>query len=324
MVESGQWQTTDALVRAYDPADEAALIRVWNAVLHADPIDAIWWRRRVLLDPNFVPDGCLVVEGQGEVRGFLLSLTRQVPFFGDGLQPEQGWITAFGIEPGWQGFGLGRALLERALDRLRRLGCRTVTVGPYLPNYVTPGIDVAAYGRAINFLLRHGFELVERPLDMQAGLVGLRVPNHAAEVVERLQREGIAVRAAAPSDIVPLLDLIRRHFSWNWHRAAREVLAALAAGDPRGVGMQLAVQRETNGVLGYAQHAGEFFGPLGVRPDMRGRGIATALLMATLADMRKQGRRAVYVHWTFDEAARLYSWFGFEAVRRFAILRRAL
>ena len=102
MVALDEQHAADTLVRPYEPTDEAALIRVWNLVLHADPIDAIWWRRRVLLDPNFVPDGCLVVEGQGEVRGFLLSLTRQVPLFGEGLQPEQGWVTAFGIEPDWK------------------------------------------------------------------------------------------------------------------------------------------------------------------------------------------------------------------------------
>ena len=254
MVESDEQHTADALVRPYEPSDEAALIRVWNLVLHADPIDAVWWRRRVLLDPNFAPDGCLVVEGHGAVRGFLLSLTRRVPFFGEELQPEQGWITAFGIEPDWQGFGLGRALLDGALDRLRWLGCRTVTVGPYLPNYVTPGIDVTAYGRAINFLLRHGFEIVENPLDLQAGLASLRMPGDLAAIAERLQHEGIEVRPVAPTDIVPLLDFVRRHFSWDWHRGAREALAALFAGDPRGVGMQVALHRDSDAVLGYAQH----------------------------------------------------------------------
>jgi hypothetical protein len=54
----------------------------------------------VLLAPNFLPAGCLVAEVAGTLRGFLLTLTRQVPFYTDGLQLDLAWITAFGVEPG--------------------------------------------------------------------------------------------------------------------------------------------------------------------------------------------------------------------------------
>src|SRR3712207_8406885 len=45
--------------------------------------------------------------------------------------------------------GLGRALLDMALERLGRLGRTTVTLAPYVPNYFTPGADVAAYSHGI-------------------------------------------------------------------------------------------------------------------------------------------------------------------------------
>ncbi len=311
-----------SVVRSYQPADEPALLRVWNAALYADPIDAARWRRKVLLDPNFQPDGCLVAEADGEVRGFLLSSTRRVPYFDDGLQAGQGWITAFGVEPAWQGHGLGGVLLDGALRRLRGLGRGTVLLGPYIPHYFAPGADIAAYARGVEFLVRRDFEEVERPLDMQASLIGFRIPDQIRRAVERLLAEGVVVRPVAPPDIVPVVDFVQGHFSANWAQGAREVLAAVFAGDPRQVGMLVAVQR--NAVLGYAQHEGADFGPLGVRPDLRGRGIAKVLVAAMLAEMLEKGIHAACIHWTFDAAARLYEQCGFRKVRRFVMLRKAL
>src|SRR5919199_159274 len=101
-------------IRPYQPADEPAVLRAWNTALSSDPLSAMTWRMKVLLDPNFDPEGCLVAEAEGEARGFLLSLVRKVPFFNDGLQPEAAWITAFGVDPAYQGRGLGSTLLTVA------------------------------------------------------------------------------------------------------------------------------------------------------------------------------------------------------------------
>jgi mycothiol synthase len=311
-----------AIIRPYRPGDEPDVLAVWNAALVVDPINAATWRAKVLLDPNFLPEGCLVAEVAGAARGFLLSITRQVPFYGDGLQPEQAWITAFGVHPDWQGRGLGSALLDAALERLRGLGCKVVTISPYVPNYFTPGVDVNAYRRAVEFLSRHGFEVVSRPLSMRAELTGFRVPEPIAETAERLRQAGIEVRLSQPGDILPVLTFVKRHFSWDWYREASEVFRDLFAADPRHVGMLVAVQGDE--VLGYAQHRGERFGPFGVDPARRGQGIGRVLLAATLVEMLKKGYHAAWFLWTSDEAARLYATCGFREVRRFAVLRREL
>ena len=131
----------------------------------------------MLLDPNFDRDGCLVAEVDGEVRGFLLSLVRRVPFFGQGYEPEKAWITAFGVEPGWEGRGIGSALLDAALERLKGLGRTSVALSPYVPNYFTPGADAKAYARGIEFLTKRGFEVIERPISMRAELTGFQDPG---------------------------------------------------------------------------------------------------------------------------------------------------
>ena len=321
-MSGGARSAAGVIVRGYRPEDEAGVVGVWNAALDRDPIGAATWRTKVLLDPNFDPEGCLVAEAAGEVRGFLVSLVRRVPFFNDGLEADRGWITALGVDPGWQGRGLGAAMLEAALERLRGLGRRSVAIAPYVPNYFTPGVDVAAYAAGVDFLVGRGFEVIERPISMRAERTGFRPPGAIVEAGERLRGEGIEVRPARPSDIVPVLGFIQRHFTWDWHREASGVFADLFAGDPRPVGMVVAVREGE--VLGYAEHRAERFGPFGVDPGLRSRGIGRVLLAATLSEMLKKGYHAAWFLWTGDDAARLYAQCGFREVRRFAVLRKTL
>lgn len=310
------------VIRPYAPEDEDAVLRVWNSGLFADPINATTWRAKVLLDPNFSRERCFIAEADGEVRGFLLALIRRVPFFNDGLEPEASWITAFAVEPGWQGKGIGTALLRAAEDSLRQQGRKTVALSPYVPNYFTPGADVEAYAPGIAFLQQQGFEVIERPISMRAELTGFTTPAPVRERQDNLHADGIAVRPVTPADITRVLDFIPRHFTWDWHREAAGVLNDLYNGDPRFVGMIVALQ--DGEVLGYAQHRGERFGPFGVRPDLRSRGIGRVLLANTLSEMLKKNYHAAWFLWTGDDAARLYSQLGFKPVRRFAVLKKTL
>ena len=313
---------TNVRIRGYQPTDEPELVAVWNASMCADPITPAVFRQNVLLDPNFDATCCFVAEVDGLVQGFLLSLGRRVPFFNQGLQPEEAWITAFGVDASSRRKGIGGQLLQAALDQMTRQGRKVVTISPYVSNYFIPGVDVAAYAAAVEFLLRHGFEVTSRPLSMRAELTGFRIPEPIAETARKLARDGVEVRPAEPSDLVPVLDFIREHFSWDWFREAGDVMERLFAGDPRQVNLLIA--RHAGEVVGYAQHRAERFGPFGVNPALRSRGIGRVLLAQTLLEMLKRGYHAAWFMWTSDDAARLYSQCGFHEVRRFAVMKRVL
>lgn len=68
--------TSPAAPAQLSRGDEEHIVAVWNAALLSDPIKPTTWRAAVLLDPNFDPDGCLVVEVGERVCGLLLTLTR--------------------------------------------------------------------------------------------------------------------------------------------------------------------------------------------------------------------------------------------------------
>lgn len=309
-------------IRSYRGADEAALLDLWNATLTYDPINAATFRTKVLLDPNFSSDGLLVADEGGVIAGFVLSLARQVPLFGQGLEPELGWITAFGVAEERRREGTGRALFDAALGRLRGLGRRRVLISPYTPNYFIPGVDVQAYGEALAFLTAGGWQRLSSPISMAADLTGFRSPPEIPGLVARLAEEGVCVRPVAPADLPVLMPFIQRTFGWDWYRFAQEYLAILFG--PGADDIVFLVAMHGGRIAGYCQQRRERFGPFGVLPELRGRGIGRLLLFRCLETALAQGFHCAWFLWTGRDAARLYALAGFREIRQFAVMQIAL
>lgn len=309
-------------IRPYQGTDESEVLRLWQASLTHDPITAATWRTKVLLDPNFAAEGLLVAEGPGRLDGFVLSLARQVPLFLQGLEPDVGWITAFGVDPRCRRQGTGRRLFDAALERLASLGRKRVLISPYTPNYFTPGVDVAAYPEAVSFLQATGWQTTSTPLSMQVDLTGFQVPPEIEERRQALAAEGIDVRPLQPSDLPLLMPFIVRHFGWEWFRHAQEYLTEVLGRGADDISFFVALQRGE--IVGYCQQRRERFGPFGVAKEMRGKGVGRVLLFQCLAAAPAKGFHCAWFLWTSDETARLYSLAGFKPVRRFAVMRKTI
>ncbi len=310
------------VIRPYRGADEAALLALWNATLSHDRIDAARFRTQVLLDANFDPAGLLLAEVKGQLAGFVLSIVRQTPFFLQGLEPELGWITAFGVQPTWQRRGVGRQLLEAALSRLAGLGRQRVLIAPYTPNYFTPGVDVNAYPAAMVFLQASGWQITSQPISMRAELTGFQISAAVQALEQRLAGQGVAVRPVQAADLPELMPFIARHFGWDWFRFAQEVL--LQHFGPGADDICFLVATRSEEIVGYCQQRRERFGPFGVAPMQRGQGIGRLLLFHCLDAMLAKGFHCAWFLWTGRNAARLYELAGFRQVRQFAIFQRDL
>ncbi|MBA2277594.1 MAG: GNAT family N-acetyltransferase [Chloroflexia bacterium] len=306
-------------IRAYAAGDEAGVLAVWNEAMWADPITATAWRSRYLLDPNFAAHDCPVAVDPvtGQVVGFALGFTEPA-------SPGETWVVAFGVAASHRRQGIGAALMTWLEARWRAAGIARIQFGPYIPGYVTPGIDVADYADAVRFLHAIGATELSRPLSMKVSLTGYRAAPITGEQEAALARAGVIVRPAAPTDILPLLQFLDTHFS-AWGDDARPVLRDLFAGDPRPVTMFVAEDAEDNGaIIGYAQTRNERFGPFGVDEAYRGRGVGAVLLSKTLLAMRANGFHCAWFLWTSDRAARLYQQHGFAEVRRFALMAKTI
>ncbi len=308
-------------IRPYAAADEAPLLGVWNEAMWADPIEATTWRSRYLLDPNFEVAACPVaVEvATGEVVGFILGFSESSDKLLRQTTPPEAWVVGFGVRVEWRRRGIGAALMRTLEAHWRTVGVARIQYGPYVPSYVAPGVDVAAYPDAVQFLSAIGATVLSRPLSMKVSLTGYRPEPSVAVRQRELASGGITVRPVASTDIVLLLAFLEEQFP-HWRADATAVLQALFAGDPRGVVMFVAEENGT--ILGYAQARGERFGPFGVDETYRGRGVGGVLLATTLQAMRANGFHCAWFLWTSDRAAKLYQQHGFNEVRRFALMAK--
>lgn len=303
-------------IRPYQPSDEHALLTVWNTAMWADPIDALTWRTTFLLDPSFDEDACLLAEIGDDVVGFVFGLTPH--HTGPSPNPHgDGWIIGIGVLPDYRRQGIGTALVRALQQQWHTQDVGTIHIGPWVPTYLTPGIDVAAYADAIAFFNALGGREGGRPVSMKANLTNYMVQPDIAPQRDTSASEGIIFRDATGKDILPLLAFMDAHFP-HWTDYARESLRMVASG--MSTTATVHVVEDSGEIIGYAQSVNERFGPFGVNEAYRGRGIGGVLLSRTLVAMRQRGFHTAWFLWTSDRTARLYNKHGFEEVRRFAMM----
>lgn len=311
-------------IRPYQGGDEAGLLAVWNAAMTHDRISAAIFRTQVLLDPNFQAAHLPVAVVDGQIAGFVLGLTRQVPLFLQGLEPDNAWITAFGVHSDHRRQGIGTALFAHLLDLFRGEGRAQVDISPYVPNYFVPGVDASAYASSIAWLENGpGFKTLYQAISMGADLTGFQIPQDILDLDARLSaEEGVSVAPVSAADLPELMPFIVQHFGWDWYRHAQDYLLEYFGDSPHRICFLVARQRGE--IIGYCQQRGERFGPFGVNPARRNLGIGRVLLFRCLAEMSARHNYYAYFLWTGESAARLYALAGFKRRRVFTLLRRVL
>ena len=312
------------IIRPYQGNDESDLLDVWHRALPADRISPSIFRTQVLLDPNFHPDYVPVAVEDGRVVGFILCLVRQVPYFLQGMDPSEAWISAFAVHPGYRGRGIGSALFTVIIDKLCAEDRSLVDISPYVPNYFVPGIDTRAYPDTIRFLQeRIGFHTLYHAISMGNDLTDFRIPDEIQNRIERAEADdGLTIRPIQATDIPDLMPFLVEHFGWDWFRHAQSYLLEYFGDSPHRICFLVA--REKGAIVGFCQQRNERFGPFGVRPDCRNRGIGRMLLFKCLETMAAKHVFFAYFLWTDENAARLYALAGFKRRREFAVMRKSL
>lgn len=132
-------------IRPYAPADEAAVIALWQASglvrPQNDPKKDIARKLRVN------PEWFLVAEQDGRIVGAVMA----------GYEGHRGWINYLAAEPSRRRTGIGRRLMEEAEKLLRAAGCPKINlqVRPDNP-------DVLEFYRRIGFTVEGAISLGKR------------------------------------------------------------------------------------------------------------------------------------------------------------------
>lgn len=119
-------------------------------------------------------------------------------------------------------------------------------------------------------------------------LVKLYELPDARASLAKLKEEGIEVRRG----LVPEKHLVAEWVGTEFNRHWQSECEAAYARQPVSCFVAIVPGEGMNGLLGFACYdavAKGFFGPTGVHPDARGKGVGQALLIATLQAMREEG-----------------------------------
>ena len=185
---------------------------------------------------------------------------------------------AAGSTTAWLAWWSGApASLAAVIARARAVGAARLTVGGPPGNYVESGVDAEDTVR-VAALLAAGYTPREAHLDLR---VRTRVAPSAADapIVRRCGDDlGDAVGAAFGA-------------GWAWE-AARA----------RSHGGVFVARADDGALQGFAAHSGNLahrgtFGPVGVLPAARGRGLGAALTRAVFVDLRARGFDEAVVPW---------------------------
>lgn len=303
-------------IREYDAGDEQAVVQLWNRCLQRDEISLNTFRRKIVLDPNFEAPGCAVAECDGTVMGFLLSLRRRYPYYDLGLEPGKGWISVFFVDPACRRKGIATGLLDRAEAFLKERSVTHISVSDYTPNYFSPGIDMDAYPEALKFLQHHGYHKAGSVYGMGRSIVDFDIPPEMQERMHRLERSGFSVEVFKPCHMLKVLEFLRLNYPGDLFRVAHDRLIENPECD------EILVAIKDGTVVGFSHFQDERFGPFGIAREYVGRGLGPFLYYRTVDQMRKKGRRNLWLAWTTGRAKDFYYKMGLKVVRRHAIMQK--
>jgi len=308
---------TTLRIRAFDSSDLPAVVRIWNTALPRNPTDESRFAAWLLGDPDFRPgpdSGFFVATDHDVPLGFARAVIRQCPNDRLGLEPDTGWIPVLAVDPLHQRQGVGRVLLETLLLYLQRHGRRRVWVcgtPPSCPGSVVPGVDVDAGPAGLRLFEHAGFVHDQYGYSMARDIVDFAWAGQGAPISD------VVIETPTPAQAHDLLAFVAEALPGSWALAAR---AKIRAGEFH----EMLLAGTEGQMLGYCQWAGEHFGPFGVGPAARNRGVGARLFAAAVERIRQAGGRRVGFNWADENARRFYERFGLHVTRRFAILRKDL
>ena len=231
-------------------------------------------------------------------------------------------LAALVVRPEARGQGAGALLLERFEKEAAIAGATKVALSPTSNVRLTWGVDPTTFGYP--YLWRQGYATYETHLYMRRDLARWRTAASVVKTVDRLRREGVALRLACPEE-TPSLARCARDVG---HEALAEVLeknARLNAPHP------VLVAVEDGKVVG-------FVGPLTVTPcgipefqliavleNERGRGMGKALFSLAMEHFAEHGATVMeLMTGTDNPAQKLYFDAGFTHQRTFACMAKPL
>jgi mycothiol synthase len=278
----------------------------------ARPLSSAQITHLLLADPDLFRTRVLIAEEHGGILGYAhVGLDEGVAYLVSGV-----------VAAAARRRGIGTRLLTAALEHARRCGARDLVVSGRPLAYAAPGVDEHEDPGTAAFLRARGARAGGAALAMQRDLEDL--PDPAALPAD------VQIAPCTAEEVPEMLAAVRTHLAADWSRTLARQISARAAAALRsgpsadGPAGTILLARDTSTpeapgeILGIAAwdvvgEDPERFGPIGVMPAARGRGVGGALLDRALDRMARAGAARAWFQWTSDSgpAHRLYLSRGF-------------
>jgi ribosomal protein S18 acetylase RimI-like enzyme len=305
----------------YNQEFEEKVVVLWNRTLVADPLTKFKFRKQVLFDDNFDTELCYVAIEAGKVVGFLLATKRKFPYLERGLEPTRGWINLMFVAGDYQHQGIGSKLVERAEAKLKGLGCETVTLGAYSPNYFFPGIDRENYQSAIKFFNALGYNAGEESYSMCKDLHGYKISEATQAKLREVAKEGFSFSNFEYKYALELLEFAKVEFGGGWKRNALLSMQNNNAED-----CILLVLDKDQKICGFCMRMIDGnpmrFGPIGIGAAVRNYGLGGVLFDLMQLEMTKRGIYHLFFVSTDTPGRRFYERHGVGVFRTFVDYRK--
>lgn len=319
----------DIIIRNYRFGEEEEIINLWNASLPLDRISRSIFVRKILIDPNFDPSGLIIAEDAktNTLVGFIYVITRKIPVDADGpLDPDKAWIVAFGVSSiEWFDKGVGQMLLDAAEKYAKVNDRHTIIVSGYSPNYFIQGIDPEKYPEQLILFQANGYQCTEESVSMGIELKNYKASDDILALKRELEDKGFKFDYLKIEYIIPLFRYIKKYHGPGWVRLVRYLLNHTDDWE------RVSVVTYNGEVIGFNRFSDpdtsvERFGPFGVNPDFRGRGIGKVLLSHCLETMKSKGICYAWFQWTDENSAAgiIYKKAGFKVLRRYHTMQKTL
>ena len=323
--------TEGIVLRPFEAGRVGEIVDLWNAAAGAAfPLREALFRQNTVLDPHFDPRGAslaCVLEGDRVVGCCIAKIARE-PLGADGLAADRGWLSLVAVAPEHRRRGVGRALLAAAEAFLRAAHRAKAVLGSD-PAHFFPGVPDAT--AAAGFFEACGYRLRGEAYDLHRSLRGYRTPEAVAALLA--QNRDIEIRPLGPGDAPALLAFLAATFPGRWRYTIERFLAG---GGP--IGDVMGVARDGT-IRGFALlfHPGSRWigpsiawtsaapdrraaaagglGPMGLSPEIRGRGLGLALLDRAMVHLAGLGVEEMVVDWTI--LLDFYGKLGFAPRRRY-------
>jgi GNAT superfamily N-acetyltransferase len=232
-----------------------------------------------------------------ESKGFLIGILNRTA---------TGFLSYFFVEEQYRNQGIGSSLIEAFVSYAKEKGLNRLIIPGSTgdaPGYIQPGINLETERSALTLVKQMGFEELGRVFSMKRSLENdIKLPLNSEWDVREPNFNDRALIADAIANSVP----------GEWSNIFDERLKT----SPN----EMLVVLHSNIVVAYSSWSQDRFGPIGVRPEYRGKGLGKHLLAHSLGKMKEMGCRQAWFSWSDEENLHFYQSFDFEITSSFARL----